>query len=288
MPVDVNIWILAGTGFTAGLLGSMLGVGGGFIIVPVLTLALGLPIQYAIGSSLISIVINACTATGVYIRAHMTNLKLGLLLSCALVPGAVAGAFLAARLSSPILTIIFGALMVYVAYLMMPKRPRRLTPEQLSATKKVQEKEHATHAWLDGCYYDPAINQEISYQVHRPVTGMVTSFFAGVISSLLGIGGGIINVPVMHQFMKVPLKATIATSSLLLCFTTMTGSLIYVFNGYVVPYIVAPLIISVFLGARLGASLAHRSRSTLLMWVFAIFLGITAVLMILKALNILG
>jgi len=288
MPVDVNIWILGGTGFVAGLLGSMLGVGGGIIIVPVLTLALGLPIQYAIGSSLISIVINACTATGVYIRAHMTNLKLGLLLSCALVPGAVAGAFLAARLSSPILTIIFGALMVYVAYLMMPKRPRRQTPEQLSASAKVQEKEHATHAWLDGCYFDPAVNQEIAYQVHRPVTGMVTGFFAGVISSLLGIGGGIINVPVMNRLMKVPLKATIATSSLLLCFTTMTGSLIYVFNGYVVPYIVAPLIISVFLGARLGASLAHRSRSTLLMWAFAIFLGITAVLMIVKALNILG
>jgi uncharacterized membrane protein YfcA len=92
----------------------------------------------------------------------------------------------------------------------------------------------------------------------------------------------------MNQLMKVPLKATIATSSLLLCFTTMTGSLIYVFNGYVVPYIVAPLIISVFLGARLGASLAHRSRSALLMWAFAIFLGITAVIMILKALNILG
>jgi len=288
MPADVNIWILAGTGFTAGLLGSMLGVGGGFIIVPVLTLALGLPIQYAIGSSLVSIVINACTATGVYIRAHMTNLKLGLLLSCALVPGAVAGAFLAASLSSPVLTIIFGLLMVYVAYLMMPMRQRRLTPEQFEASKLVREKEHATHAWLDGWYYDPAVNAEIAYKVHRPVTGMVTGFFAGIISSLLGIGGGIINVPVMNQIMKVPLKATIATSSLLLCFTAVTGSLIYVFNGYVVPYVVAPLIISVFIGARLGATLAHRSRSAMLMWAFAFFLAATAVLMILKAFNILG
>jgi uncharacterized membrane protein YfcA len=288
MPAEVNIWILAGTGFAAGLLGSMLGVGGGFIIVPVLTLALGLPIQYAIGSSLVSIVINACTATSVYIRGHMTNLKLGLLLSCALVPGAVAGAFLAARLSSPVLTVIFGALMIYVAYLMMPKKQRRLTPEQVAAAKVVREKEHAPHAWLDGCYYDPSVNEEIAYQVHRPMAGMVTGFFSGIISSLLGIGGGIINVPVMNQLMKVPLKATIATSSLLLCFTTMTGSLIYVFNGYVVPYIVAPLIISVYLGARLGSSLAHRSRSALLMWAFTIFLAITAVVMILKALNVLG
>jgi uncharacterized membrane protein YfcA len=288
MPADVNIWILGGTGFAAGLLGSMLGVGGGFIIVPILTLALGLPIQYAIGSSLISIVINACTASSVYIRCHMTNLQLGLLLACALVPGAVAGAFLAARLSSPVLTIIFGLLMVYVAYLMMPKKQRRLTPAQVEAAATVNEKGHARHDWLDGCYYDPAVNREISYRVHRPVAGLVTGFFAGVISSLLGIGGGIINVPVINRLMKVPLKATIATSALLLAFTTMTGSIIYMFNGYIVPYVVAPLIICVFLGARLGAALAHRWHSALLMWIFAFFLAVTAVLMILKAVNLLG
>ena len=140
MPADVNIWVLAGTGFGAGLLGAMLGVGGGFIIVPVLTLALGLPIQYAIGSSLVSIVINACTATGVYIRLHMTNLKLGLLLSCTLIPGAVAGAFLAARLSSPVLTIIFGAVMVYVAYLMMPKKYSRLRSEERRVGKECRSR----------------------------------------------------------------------------------------------------------------------------------------------------
>jgi uncharacterized membrane protein YfcA len=279
---DINIWVLAGTGFAAGLLGAMLGVGGGFIIVPILTTVMGLPIQFAIGSSLVSIVINACTATSVYIRKHMTNLKLGFLLSCTLVPGAVAGAFLAAKLSSPILTVIFGALMIYVAYLMMPKKHKK--PALTMAP--IHEKSHAPHAWLDGCYFDPAVDEEISYRVHRPVTGMVTGFFGGVISSLLGVGGGIINVPVMNQLMKVPVKATIATSSLLLCFTTMTGSLIYAFNGYVVPFIVAPLIISVYVGARLGAAFAHRARSNALMVIFTVFLLVMAAVMILKALNI--
>ena len=288
MPADVNIWILAVTGFTAGFLGSMLGIGGGFMIVPILTLALGIPIQYAIGSSLVSIVINACTATGVYIRKHMTNLKLGLLLACTLVPGAVAGAFLASKLSSTVLTIIFGILMFYVAYSMIPKKQRVLTTEQLEAQKIVDEKSHAGHAWLDDSYYDPAVNEEISYQVHRPVTGMVTGFFGGVISSMLGVGGGIINVPVMNQLMKVPVKATIATSSLLLCFTTMTGSLIYAYNGYVLPYLIAPLCISVYIGARLGATIAHRVHSKVLMILFAVFLILTAVLMILRALNVIG
>ena len=115
---------------------------------------------------------------------------------------------------------------------------------------------------------------------------MVTGFFGGVISSLLGIGGGIINVPVMNRLMKVPVKATIATSSLLLCFTTMTGSLIYAFNGYVIPYVIAPLVISVYLGSRLGASFAHRARSTALVVIFTVFLLMTAAIMILKALNI--
>jgi uncharacterized membrane protein YfcA len=288
MPADVNIWILAGTGFTAGFLGSMLGIGGGFLIVPIMTLALGIPIQYAIGSSLVSIVINACTATGVYISKHMTNLKLGLLLACTLVPGAVAGAFLGAKLSSTVLTIIFGVLMLYVAYSMIPKKPRKLTEEQIEAQKLVLEKSHDRHAWLDDSYFDPSVNEEISYQVHRPVTGMVTGFFGGMISSMLGVGGGIINVPVMNQLMKIPVKATIATSSLLLCFTTMTGSLIYAYNGYVLPYLIAPLCISVFIGARLGATIAHRVHGKILTMVFAVFLILTAGLMILRALNVIG
>jgi len=288
MPVDVNIWILAGTGFAAGFLGSMLGVGGGFMIVPVLTLALGIPIQYAIGSSLVSIVVNACTATGVYIRKHMTNLKLGLLLSTTLIPGSVAGAFIAANLSSNILTIIFSILLFYVAYTMVPKKQRTLSEEELAARSTVKEKDHASHAWLDDSYYDPAVNEEISYRVHRPVFGMVTGFFGGILSSMLGIGGGIISVPVISQVMKVPIKATIATSSLLLCFTTMTGSLIYAFNGYVLPYLIAPLCISVFIGARLGAAISHRSRGRVLMISFAILLALTAILMILRAFNITG
>jgi uncharacterized membrane protein YfcA len=266
----------------------MLGVGGGFMIVPILTLALGIPIQYAIGSSLVSIVINACTATSVYIRSHMTNLKLGLLLVCTLVPGAVVGAFLAARLSSTVLTIIFGVLLIYVAYSMIPRKTKKLTEEQIEAQMRAEEKSRQHPSWLDDSYFDPAVNHEISYHVERPGVGMVTGFFGGIVSSMLGIGGGIINVPVMSQIMKMPVKATIATSSLLLCFTTMTGSLIYAYNGYVLPYLIAPLCISVFLGARIGAAVAHRVQSKVLMIFFAIFLGLTAALMILRALNIVG
>jgi hypothetical protein len=140
---------------------------------------------------------------------------------------------------------------------------------------------------LDANYYDPAVKQEISYQTHRPATGMTIGFFGGVISSLLGVGGGIVNVPVLNLLMKVPIKAAIATSSLLLCFTTMTGSMIYAYNGYVMPYIIAPLIPGIFLGAQLGARIARHVKGTALIGIFIAFLLVTSVLMILRALNIL-
>lgn len=286
---DINIWALGGTGFMAGLIGSLLGVGGGILMVPIMTLALGLPMQVAVGSSLISIVINACTATSVYIRSHLTNLKLGLLLATTLIPGAFIGGMLASLFSSPVLSVMFGILLLYVAYTLIPKKPRKKTaPASVEPIKPVKEREHASHAWLDGCYHDPAVNEEFNYQVHRPGIGMLTGFFSGIISSLLGVGGGVINVPVMNLLMKVPVKAAIATSALLLCITTMTGSLIYAHNGYIHPYIVAPLIPGIYVGARLGATFAHRVRSAVLIRIFVVFMIVTAILMILKAFNVFG
>ncbi|MDD5312890.1 MAG: sulfite exporter TauE/SafE family protein [Dehalococcoidia bacterium] len=285
--LDINIWALLGTGFVAGLIGAMIGVGGGILMVPMMTLVLGFPMQVAIGSSLISIVINACTATSVYIRSHVTNLKLALLLATTLVPGAFVGGMLASLFSSPVLSFLFGILLLYVAYTLIPKKPRK-KPGPAENIEPVREKEHASHAWLDGRYHDPAIDEDINYQAHHPGIGMLIGFFSGIISSLLGVGGGAINVPVMNLLMKVPIKAAIATSALLLCITTMTGSLIFAHNGYIYPFIVAPLIPGIYVGARLGASLAHRVRSAVLIRIFVVFVAITAVLMILKAFNMLG
>jgi hypothetical protein len=171
---------------------------------------------------------------------------------------------------------------------MFPRKQRRLTVEELEAQKMVNEKSHAPHAWLDGSYFDPAINEEVSYQVHRPVVGLVTSFFGGMVSSMFGVGGGIINVPVMNRLMKVPVKATLATSGFLLLTTTMTGSLIYIYNGFLVPYVAGPLCLSVFIGARLGSVIAHRVHTRILIIIFSIFLVLMAILMALKGLHVFG
>jgi len=257
------------------------------MIVPALTM-LGLPIQFAIGSSLISIVTNAATSTSVHIRNNLTNLKLGLLLSTTLVPGAVAGAFIASTLSAPVLTMLFSLLLLFVACYMFPGKRRRLTGEELEARMRVNEKSHASHAWLDGSYFDPAINEEVRYQVHRPVTGLVTSFFGGILSSMFGIGGGITNVPVLNRLMKVPVKATVATSGFLLLTTTMTGSLIYIYNGFLLPYVAGPLCLSVFIGARLGSVITQRVHTRILVIIFTVFLALMAIMMALKGLHVFG
>ncbi len=119
---DINLWALGGTGLVAGLLGSMLGVGGGIIIVPILTLALHLPIQVAIGSSLVAIVANACTAAGIYTKARLTNIKLGLLLETTTIPGAIIGGFAAALIAPSILSALFGLVLIYVAYTMVTRQ----------------------------------------------------------------------------------------------------------------------------------------------------------------------
>lgn len=270
------------------MFGSMLGVGGGFIIVPIITLASGIPIQFAIGSSLVSIVINSCTATSVYISNHMTNLKLGLLLCTMLVPGAVAGALLGTLLPEPVLTLIFGLLLIYIAYTMLPKHPGPQSVEEMQMLNSASEQPQDAHAWLDDSYYDPALGYEVSYKVHHPVTGLVTSFFGGALSSMLGIGGGIINVPVMNKLMQMPDKAAVATSSIMLAFTTMTGSIIYASHGFIVPYLIAPLCIGVYIGARLGATLTNRVKGPVIMIIFSIFLMLTSISMLLKSFHIIG
>lgn len=283
---DINIWALAGTGFVAGTFGAMMGIGGGILIIPILTLLLGVPMQNAIGSSLVAIVINALTATSIYIRNHMANLNLGFLLSCTLVPGAIAGALLGHIIPGSMLSLIFAALLIYVAYNLFPKKPTARKAGTGDTGRATLIKKPAAYSWLNNSYYDQALKREVKYSVQRLTAGLTGGFFAGVVSSLLGVGGGIINIPVMNLIMKVPFKAAIATGSLLLCFTTMTGATVYALNGYVVPHLIAPLTAGIFLGAQLGSFIGRRVQDAVLLRVFTFILILTAASMILKALNL--
>ena len=285
---ELNLWALGGVGLVAGLLGSMLGVGGGFIIVPILTLAFHLPIKVAIASSLVAIVANSCTAAGMYTRTRLTNVKLGLLLETATTPGAIVGGLIAAVIAPSILSALLGLALIYAAYTMLV-RPHFMAEDTLSADNSsgLDNTPHSLSNSLASSYYDQNLDKIINYKVTHIPTGLGTSFFAGILSSLLGVGGGFINVPVMHLVMGVPMKAAIATSTFVITITATTGALIYYYYGHVYQFIIAPLAIGMVIGSRIGVELTQRAGGVVLRRIFGALLLIIAVMMFLRTANLI-
>jgi hypothetical protein len=263
----------------------MLGVGSGILVVPALTLIFQMPIQVAIGCSLIGIVMNSCTAAAEYIRYNMANLKIALMQAAIRVPGAILGGILAAILDKSILTVIFGTVMLYIAFTMIPRKPTIVAEE---AKVNVAKDGPKPYDWLEDCYHDPATHLDFRYQAYRLWPGLGVGFFGGVISSLLGVGGGIITVPVMTRIMRVPIKPTIATAVLIMAVVTMTGSLVYIYNGYVNPYVAASIAAGVYIGGWLGAWASHRLQNYSLLIMFSIFLMLISIVMVLNAFKVLG
>ena len=288
LNLGLNLWALGGTGLVAGLLGSALGVGGGVLIVPILTLAFHLPIHVAIGSSLVAIVANSCTAAGIYTKARLTNVKLGLLLETATIPGAIIGGLAVAVIAPSILSALFGLVLLYLACTMVVRR-HLMSEDVLSADNSVapDNTPNSLSGSLANSYYDQNLGKVVTYKVNHVPAGLGASFFAGVLSSLLGIGGGVIKVPVMNLVMGLPMKAAIATSAFMIAITATVGALIYHYYGNIYPFIVAPLVIGVVIGAILGVELAQRAGGILLRRIFGVFLFLAALLMFLKTANVI-
>jgi uncharacterized protein len=232
----------------------MLGIGGGVLLIPLLTGLFDVPIKTAIGASIIS-VISASTAAGaVYVSRGLTHTRLSMVLEIATTSGALAGGLIAVLISPKLLAGFFGALLIYVAFSM-----RRLAREESPVVPT---------GFLDTSYIDPLTGQVITYGIRNLVTGMGASFLAGGISGLLGIGCGIIKVPIMSLLMGVPLRAAIATSNFMIGITAATGALIYYRHGYLDPSVAIPTALGVLVGAQLGTRLGGRVRSYRLKQIF--------------------
>lgn len=277
---EVSIWALGGIGLLSGFLGSMLGVGGGFVVVPMLTLILHLPIHVAVASSLTSVIATSCIAASVYTKNKLTNVRLGLLLETTTAPGAIIGAFVAALFNSLALIIVFGIMILYFAYTMVSQRA-------IPQKNNLETNNTANKSSLMGSYYDQNLGKITAYKINHIPAGMGISFLAGILSTMVGIGGGIIKVPIMNLIMRVPIKAAIGTSSLMIAITATVGAIVYYLRGYIYPNIVAPLIIGVFLGATLGTRLVQKAPGPVLRRVFGLLLFAIAILMFLKAANVL-
>jgi uncharacterized protein len=266
MEIGLVIFII---GAVVGALGGMLGIGGGVLLIPLLTTLLGVPIKTAIGASIVSVIATSSAAGAVYVGRGMTHTRLSMVMEIATTLGALAGGITAVLISPNALAFIFGVVLLYVVYSMgrLPKEESRFT----------------TTGLLDTSYADPLTGQVITYGVHNLPVGMAASFVAGNISGLLGIGGGVIKVPIMTLLMRIPLRAAIGTSNFMIGITAATSAVIYYQHGYINPSIAIPTALGVLIGAQVGTRLGSRVRSHRLKQIFQGLLFLFALLMFIQA-----
>lgn len=263
------MWLIGLIGLLVGGLGSMLGIGGGVLLIPLLTNVLGLPIKTAIGASIVSVIATSSAAGSVYVGKGMSHTRLAMVMEIATTLGALAGGITAILLSPNLLSGIFGAVLLYVAYSM--------------GRGQAGSAAAATTGMLDTSYVDPISNKVVRYGVKRLPYGLGASFLAGNVSGLLGIGGGVIKVPVMSLIMGMPMRAAIATSNFMIGITAATSAVIYYQRGFVDPRVAIPTALGVLLGAQIGSRLGGRLRSNTLRNVFRVVLFLFALLMFYKA-----
>lgn len=263
----------------AGIFGAILGLGGGVIIIPFLTLVQGVPIKIAIAASIVAVVATSTASAASYVEKRIANVRLGMLLETSTTSGALIGALIATSVPAPTLTLIFGIALIYAAFAML--RAPQDSRVGFNIGNQPQDRFR-----LASSYYDLSLTQSVEYAPRRIRGGILASLFAGWFSGMLGVGGGLIKVPVMNSLMKVPTKVATATSNFMIGITAATGAAVYFLRGFVNAEIVAPVALGVLLGAVLGSKISPRIRSVYIHYTFVIVLVYTAIRMILGALGI--
>jgi uncharacterized protein len=291
------IGVLMLGGAAAGVFGSLLGLGGGVLIVPLLTFGFGLPFREAVGVSLICVIMTSNAAAGVYLERHVANLRLGMTLELFTATGALIGGSIAFLLDERLLSLLFGGLLLYVAAMMARARTVEPTLDSVEDAADADTPDtDATNVFEDIDTLDsPAARSTAierlsgpGYRVHSLGRGVVGAAGAGVVSALLGIGGGIIKVPLMHLAMGVPLRVATATSNMMIGITASASAVIYLVRGGIDPYVAGPTAIGVFLGATAGSRLAHRFDLRYLRLLFVAVLVWTGIQMLLRAIGGIG
>lgn len=265
----------------AGVFGSLVGLGGGLIVTPALTLLFGVDIKYAIGASLISVIATSTGSAIAYIKDKITNIRVGMFLEIATTIGAILGALLTGILPDKVIYIVFSLLLIYSAVNMIKNK----NGNNKSDVKqdKLSEKYN-----LSGEYYDKATKETIKYSATNVKFGFSIMLGAGVASGLLGIGSGSFKVIAMDTFMKLPLKVSSATSNFMMGVTAAASASIYFFRGDINPLIAGPVALGVVLGATIGARLMQRMKTKTLKRIFIPVILYVSVQMILKGLGVIG
>ena len=269
----------------AGFLGSLVGLGGGIIITPALTILFGFDIKYAIGASIVAVIATSSGSAIAFVKDHVSNMRVAMLLEVFTTAGGVVGALMAGVFSSRLLYIFFSLILLNSFYGMLKKTG--LITKVKKEEEKVENDKYAEKYKLNSSYYDKAINKTIDYNVTNVPQGSLVMFGAGFASGLLGIGSGAFKVVALDTYMKLPIKVSTATSNFMMGVTATASALIYFFNGTINPAVAAPIAIGTLIGSRTGAKVMQRLDAKYIRYIFLPILLFTIINMLLKGLGVL-
>lgn len=266
------VWIGS---LAAGFLGALTGLGGGVVLVPLLTIFFHVDLRYAIGASLVSVIATSSGSAAAYVKEGFSNIRIGMFLEIATTLGALLGAYLTAKVPANAIAIIFGLVLAYSAYVSRRVRPRadaERPPDPL-----------ATRLRMNGTF--PDTTGERSYNVYHVPAGFGVMFGAGTLSGLLGIGSGALKVVAMDQAMKIPFKVSTTTSNFMIGVTAAASAGVYLSRGYIDPTLAMPVMLGVLLGSLIGTRVLVKTQTKSLRLVFSIVIVLLGVEMLFKGLR---
>ena len=269
----------------AGFLGSLVGLGGGIIITPSLTILFGFDIKYAIGASIVAVIATSSGSAIAFVKDHVSNMRVGMLLEVFTTAGGVVGALMAGVFSSKLLYIFFSLILLNSFYGMLKKTG--LITKVKKEEENVENDKYADKYKLNSTYYDKATGETVKYNVTNVPQGSLVMFGAGFASGLLGIGSGAFKVVALDTYMKLPIKVSTATSNFMMGVTATASALIYFFNGTINPVVAAPIAIGTLIGSRTGAKVMQRLDAKYIRYIFLPILLFTIINMLLKGLGVL-
>ncbi|MDO8804351.1 MAG: sulfite exporter TauE/SafE family protein [Elusimicrobiota bacterium] len=276
-----NFSILLFFGVLIGLLGSALGVGGGVFMVPFLVLALKIPIHQAVAASLVAIVATSSAVAAVNVERGLANIRLGITLEVTTALGSIAGALIASRVPGGAVQLMFALMLFPVSVMMFLKGRRSLGK---SAAPALHPSSLAPQpSAFDSAFFDPAADEHTHYRVKNMAPASLISFFVGSLSGLLGMGGGVVQVPMMSLLCGVPMKAAAATSNFIIGVSAAASAYVYFRRGLIPFELTAVIVVGVLIGSFLGIYVLYRARSEKLQLVFSALTMLVAVKMLMAA-----
>jgi hypothetical protein len=274
--------------FFAGAVGSLVGLGGGIIVVPVMTLFLHIDFRTAAGASIIAVIATSSGSAAAYVRDKLANIRVGIFLEIFTALGAICGAMLVGYIHSDLLYIIFALVLFYsivptTRKIVLGMRGRRATDDGSSTVKPDRI---AMALRLDGAYYDPSLSQTVSYRLHNVPFGAGIMYIAGLASGLLGIGSGVFKVLAMDSVMGMPIKSSTATSNFMIGVTAAASAGIYFSRGDIDPFVSAPVALGVLAGSLVGARILPRIAGAGIRIGFLVVIAVIGVQMLLRGFGI--